>query len=117
MSPRSIWSTTKVRGWDHKHGAYDGDSCQNSQCNTSQTGHGKKLQEMEYAAPCSLSPTGSLVLLPDEIVRKMQQNVDIYIENVKSEGHLKGLATVTTHRLVWANARTTVQWSLAQVWT
>ncbi len=72
---------------------------------------------MDFSAPCSLSPSGGLVLLPDEIVRKMQASIDVYIGAVKSDAHRHGIATVTTHRLVWVrpDGRSGYQWSLAQV--
>lgn len=74
---------------------------------------------MEYAQPCVLSSTGGLALGPEEVVRKMQQNVDVYIGTVKSDAHRHGVATVTTHRLIWmsADGKTGCQWALSQVTT
>ena len=72
---------------------------------------------MEYSTAAALSSTGSLLLLPDEIVRKMQAGIDVYVGDVKSDVNRHGIATVTTHRLVWISkdGKRGFQWSLAQV--
>lgn len=72
---------------------------------------------MDFSSPCALSASGGLLLLPDEIVRKMQSDIDLYIGSVKSDAHRHGVATVTTHRLIWTSrdGKQGHQWHLSQV--
>lgn len=72
---------------------------------------------MDYASLCVLSPARGLALGHEEVVRKMQPGVSVVIGSVKSDAHKQGVATVTTHRLIWMSkdGKTGFQWALSQV--
>jgi hypothetical protein len=72
---------------------------------------------MDAARPLPLTAAGTPTPYPEEVVYRLQADVDVVDGESKVEGMRKGVATLTSHRLYWADAsRTTaVQWHLSQV--
>lgn len=69
------------------------------------------------AQPCELNRTGAPVELRGEVTFRIQPSVDLYDGGRKSEQHRKGVAYITSHRVIWRAETTAVaiQWLLSQV--
>ena len=65
--------------------------------------------------PCPLNASGAPVELKDEMVWRLQANVDVYNGAVKSEQHRRGTLSITSHRLIWRGESAAIQWMLSQV--
>jgi hypothetical protein len=72
---------------------------------------------MDAGRPLPLTSSGTPHPYPEEVVYRLQAEVDLYDGPSKLDGMRKGVATLTSHRVYWSDAaRTTaVQWHLGQV--
>lgn len=60
---------------------------------------------MEYFSACPLTTTGTFTLFEGEFVLATIDKVTLLTHDKKATPYVRGLLTVTTHRLVWVDAR------------
>jgi hypothetical protein len=70
---------------------------------------------MLHANPCELTASGSVVEWKDEVVYRMQGNVNLYNGAVKMAQYMGGTMSVSSHRIVWRGEREAIQWHFCQV--
>ncbi|KAI0566350.1 Vacuolar protein sorting protein [Gracilaria domingensis] len=62
---------------------------------------------MDYFSPCELTPAGTLKTAEGEFITASIDKTTIQTHDKKSTAYAKGLLNVTTHRIVWTDARRT----------